>query len=50
MAAREMSEQQSRDFLFRAFHLLSQNSEEGSLHYIFMDWRHIGEIFGAGRK
>jgi DNA modification methylase len=50
MAAGEMSEQQFCDFLSRAFQLLSQNSEDGSLHYIFMDWRHIGEIFAAGRK
>ena len=31
------------------FTLLVQYSVPGSLHYEFMDWRHVGEILYAGR-
>lgn len=26
------------------------HSVDGSLHYVFMDWRHVYEVIGAGRK
>lgn len=28
--------------------LAVQFSHDGSMHYIFMDWRHLGEMHGAG--
>ncbi|WP_374379526.1 site-specific DNA-methyltransferase [Dongia sp.] len=48
MAAGEMSEAQFTAFLSRAFCLLAAASRSGSLHYICMDWRHIGELHKAG--
>jgi hypothetical protein len=50
MAAGEMSEEQFCDFLLKAFRLLAKNSEDGALHFICMDWRHIGEISRAGKE
>ncbi len=50
MASGEMSEEQFTDFLFRIFHLLASYSITGSLHYVFMDWRHSSEILLAGRQ
>lgn len=50
MASGEMSEGQFIDFLFRVFSLLGAHSVAGSLHYIFMDWRHSNEILAAGKQ
>jgi DNA modification methylase len=49
MASGEMSESEFTDFLAQAFNLLSSNSVDGSLHYVFMDWRHMREILAAGK-
>jgi DNA modification methylase len=49
MAAGEMTEEQFHDFLLQAFSLVTRNSEDGSLHFICMDWRHLGEISRAGK-
>jgi DNA modification methylase len=50
MAAGELTEAEFTKFLTDLFVLLSDNSVNGSLHYICMDWRHIGEIVQAGRS
>ena len=50
MASGEMDESQFTDFLARAFSCLAANSVDGSIHYIFMDWRHMHEILAAGTK
>jgi DNA modification methylase len=50
MASGEMSEGEFTDFLFRIFTLLALHSTAGSLHYVFMDWRHSNEILAAGRQ
>jgi DNA modification methylase len=50
MASGEMSEAEFVEFLTRAFSLHSQHTVEGSLHFIFMDWRHTGELLAAGRR
>jgi DNA modification methylase len=50
MASGEMSEGEFTDFLFRIFSLLGSHSVPGSLHYVFMDWRHSNEILAAGRQ
>jgi DNA modification methylase len=49
MAAGEMTEGEFTDFLAQAFTLMAQYSEAGSLHYVFMDWRHIREVLSASR-
>lgn len=48
MASGEMSQSEFSQFLRGVFSLLAENSQTGSLHYAFMDWRHIGEILAAG--
>lgn len=48
MASGEMSQNEFSQFLKGVFSLLAENSSPGSLHYAFMDWRHIGEILAAG--
>jgi DNA modification methylase len=50
MASGEMNESQFTDFLARVFARLACHSAEGSLHYIFMDWRHMGEVLTAGKE
>jgi DNA modification methylase len=49
MASGEMNESEFTDFLTEAFNLLVANSEQGSLHFIFMDWRHMRELLSAGQ-
>lgn len=48
MASVEMSQSEFSQFLKGVFTLLSEYSIPGSLHYAFMDWRHMGEILSAG--
>jgi DNA modification methylase len=49
MGCGEMSEAEFTAFLKAVFVLLAENSLDGSIHQICMDWRHIGEMLGAGR-
>jgi DNA modification methylase len=49
MASGEMDRAEFTAFLGKAFHNLAAFSVDGSLHYIFMDWRHIEELLTAGR-
>ena len=48
MGSGEMDKAQFTDFLSRACALFARYSEDGSLHYIFMDWRHLDELLSAG--
>jgi DNA modification methylase len=48
-ASGEMTPEQFTAFLQAAFALLIEHSKDGSLHYICMDWRHLGELLAAGR-
>jgi DNA modification methylase len=50
MASGEMDEAQYTAFLTQTCALLAHYSVDGALHFIFMDWRHIGELLAAGRK
>ncbi len=50
MASGEMSEGEFVAFLHAALQLLARYSTGGSVHYIFMDWRHVGELLSAGRQ
>ncbi|MBZ0218154.1 MAG: site-specific DNA-methyltransferase, partial [Fimbriimonadaceae bacterium] len=48
MASGEMSSTQFAAFLKKAFSNLADNSVDGSIHLICMDWRHMAEMLSAG--
>jgi DNA modification methylase len=48
-ASGEMTSTQFTTFLRTVFDYTAAHSVEGSIHYYFMDWRHIGEITSAGQ-
>jgi len=50
MASGEMDSDSFSAFLTRVCALLAQHSEDGSLHYLFIDWRHLPEILSAGAR
>jgi DNA modification methylase len=50
MATGEMSEGEFTDFLAHVFNQLAHHTIDGSLHYVFMDWGHAGEILTAGKQ
>jgi DNA modification methylase len=50
MASGEMDDNEFTDFLSRSFRLLAKYSADGAIHFVFMDWRHIGEINAAGKE
>jgi DNA modification methylase len=49
-ASGEMTPTQFTAFLERWMRLAARYSEDGSIHYICMDWRHLGELSSAGRQ
>jgi hypothetical protein len=49
MGAGEMDETQFIHFLIQVCSLLALHSNEGSLHFICMDWRHLAELLASGR-
>lgn len=49
-ASGEMSPKQFVKFLSLALGLAAQHSAAGSIHFVFMDWRHAGELLAAGAK
>jgi DNA modification methylase len=50
MASGEMSEFEFISFLTSSLKLLAKYSTTGSVHYVCMDWRHMGELLSAGRQ
>jgi hypothetical protein len=48
MARGEMSDDEFANFLTEAFILLVRYSAPGSIHFIFMDWRHLAQVLAAG--
>ena len=48
MAAGEMTRPEFTAFLRAAFERLVEASQDGSIHFICMDWRHVGEMLVAG--
>jgi 16S rRNA G966 N2-methylase RsmD len=48
MATGEMSPAQFTAFLETVFIKLADHSVDGAIHYICMDWRHLGEVIAAG--
>jgi DNA modification methylase len=49
MACGEMDERQFAKFLTDACKLLAAHSTDGAIHFVCMDWRHMGELLTAGR-
>ena len=45
----ELSVSDFTRFLETALAAMAKVSRDGSLHYVFMDWRHLPELLGAGR-
>lgn len=48
MAAGEMSASQFQAFLEATLGNMARVSRDGSIHFVFMDWRHMKEILAAG--
>lgn len=49
-ASGEMSPEEFILFLLAVFSLLVKFSVDGSIHYHFIDWRHVWEMLSAGRQ
>jgi DNA modification methylase len=49
MACGEMSEADFTAFLRMVFQQLTAVSQDGAIHFICMDWRHLAEMLAAGR-
>ncbi len=50
MATGEMSEAEFTEFLGQVFSNLVQVSGDGAIHFVCMDWRHVGEVIAAGKR
>jgi DNA modification methylase len=50
MASGELSPFRFISFLTSSLELLARYSASGSVHFICMDWRHVGELLSAGRQ
>jgi DNA modification methylase len=50
MASGEMSESEFTGFLTQALGKLAEHSAGEALHFICMNWRHMGEVLTAGRR
>jgi hypothetical protein len=48
MASGEMSRGEFTAFLTRACRNMAEHAVEGSIHFLCMDWRHMGEMLDAG--
>lgn len=49
MASGEMNRAQFTAFLATAFRHMAASSQDGAIHFICMDWRHLGEVLEAGK-
>ena len=47
MAAGEMSQEAYQAFLTDSLANLAAVSQDGALHFVFVDWRHVDELLGA---
>ena len=50
MASGELSSEEFTEFLHQALTQLARVSVNGSLHYVFIDWRHLVELQTAGNE
>jgi DNA modification methylase len=48
MASGEMDELEFVSFLTKSLGLMARHSTNGSIHFVCMDWRHMGELLEAG--
>ncbi|MBT5413550.1 MAG: site-specific DNA-methyltransferase [Rhodospirillaceae bacterium] len=48
MASGELTSSEFITFLQTALALHAAHSQDGAIHYVFMDWRHIGDLLTAG--
>jgi len=48
--AGEFDSEEFTGFLSGAFRQIAAHSQPGSLHYAFIDWRHLGEMQAAGEE
>jgi len=48
MASGEMSRPAFTQFLQTSFENMTNHSRDGAIHFVCMDWRHMGEILKAG--
>jgi DNA modification methylase len=49
MASGEMSEAEFTHFLETVLANLARHAADGAVHFVCMDWRHMGEVLAAGR-
>lgn len=50
MASGEMDDAEFTTFLTQALTLLARHSSSGSVAFVCIDWRHMGELLGAGKQ
>ncbi len=50
VASGEMTEAEFTRFLTTVFANLAAHANDGAIHYVCMDWRHLGEVLAAGRS
>lgn len=50
MASGEMSSDEFQAFLQTTFERMAEVSKAGAIHFICMDWRHVGELIAAGNE
>ena len=50
MASGEMSSEEFAEFLARALGHHAAYSQQGAIHFVCMDWRHLGEVLRAGES
>jgi len=50
MASGEMTEAEFTAFLATVFQNLAGHSAAGAIHFVCMDWRHLGEVLAAGKS
>lgn len=49
MASGEMTPGEFQDFLRQALQAAAKVSRDGAIHFVCMDWRHLGDLMAAGR-
>ena len=49
VASGEMSEAEFTAFLTKVFANLTAHTIDGAIHFVCMDWRHVGEVLAAAR-
>lgn len=49
VASGEMSEAEFTAFLAKIFANLTTHAVDGAIHFVCMDWRHVGEVLAAAR-